>query len=164
MPVYTVLEPLRKGGSLGERADHVIFLRDGFSWTAFLFTPLWLICQRLWLTVVVYSVAMVGLQFGLRVAGVGTEGQLLVGALIALLFGLEAANLRRWAMTRRGSWRELATVVAGDRDEAEQRFFDAWVAGDVAGPAPPTATAESIIRPQPPRDVVGLFPEPGGRR
>jgi len=164
MPVYTVLEPLRNGGSLGERADHVVFLRDGFSWTAFLFTPLWLVCQRLWISVVVYSIAMVAVQFGLRMAGIDIGGQLLIGILIALLFGLEAANLRRWAMTRRGSWRELGTVVAANRDEAEQRFFDAWVAGEVAAPAPPTATAESIIRPQPPRDVLGLFPEPGGRR
>jgi hypothetical protein len=164
MPVYTVLEPLRNGGSLGERADHVIFLRDGFSWTAFLFTPLWLISQRLWISVVVYSVAMAAVQFGLRMAGVDTGGQLLIGMLIALLFGLEGANLRRWAMTRRGSWRELGTVVARDRDEAEQRFFDAWVAGDVAGPAPPIVKAESVIRPQPPRDVLGLFPEPGVRR
>jgi len=164
MPVYTVLEPLAHGGSVSERADRVVFLRDGFSWSAFLFTPLWLVYQRLWLGVLTYSVAMVALQIGLRMAGIGTGGQLLIGALVALLFGLEGANLRRWSMTRRGRWRELGTVVAADLDEAEQRFFDAWVAGEVAAPVPPTATAQSILRPQPPRDVLGLFPEPGGRR
>jgi hypothetical protein len=163
MPVYTVLEPLEKGGSVVERADRIVLLRDGFSWSAFLFTPLWLLYQRLWLVVLAYSVAMVGLQVALRWAGVGPGGQLLVGFLIALLIGLEAHPLRRWTMTRRGRWRELGTVVANDRDEAEQRFFDAFVAGDVAAPAAAIAIPESIIRPQPPRDVVGLFPEPGGR-
>jgi hypothetical protein len=163
MPVFTVLEPRHRDGSVSERADQIVFLREGFSWSAFVFTPLWLVCRRLWLVLLVYLFAVVALVVGLWLAGVTPAGQILILALIALLIGMEASNLRRWTMIRRG-WQELGTVVAGDRDEAEQRFFDAWVAGEVAAPAPLPVQPASVVRPPSRRDVVGLFPEPGGSR
>jgi hypothetical protein len=163
MSVYTVLEPRHRSGSIAERADRVVFVRDGFSWSAFAFAPLWLAYRRLWLALLAYATAVVILAFGSWLAGVGSGGQILIGALIGWLVGMEAGNLRRWTMVRHG-WQELGTVVAGDRDEAEQRFFDAWVASDIAAPAPRPAQPESIIRPPLRRAIVGLFPEPGGQR
>lgn len=165
MSIYTVLEPRPKSASAAERADRFVFIRDGFTWSAFFFAPVWLIYRRLWLAFVVYAVVLVALQVGLRFAGVGSGGQMLIGALVALLIGFEAANLRRWTLTRRG-WRELGTVIANDREAAERRFFDAWVAGDVDAAMATAGPAASIIRPPSGhrRDVIGLFPEPGGSR
>lgn len=163
MAVYTVLEPHHRHGSIDARADQIVFLRDGFSWNAFLFAPLWLLYRRLWLVLLVSVFAFVALEAGLWLAGVTPAGLILVAALMALLVGMEASSLRRWTMVRRG-WQELGTVVAGDRDEAEQRFFDAWVAGEITAPAPRPMQPASVIRPPSRRDVVGLFPEPGMRR
>jgi hypothetical protein len=163
MPVYTVLEPPHRHGSVSERADRIVFLRDGFSWSAFVLTPLWLVYRRLWLVLVVYALAFGAVEAGLWLAGVAPAGRILIGALMALLVGMEASNLRRWTMTRHG-WQDLGIVVAGDRDEAEQRFFDAWVAGEAAAPAPRPVQPASLIRPPSRRDVVGLFPEPGAQR
>jgi hypothetical protein len=166
MSVYTVLEPQKQIGSAVERADRFVFIREGFTWSAFLFAPLWLVCRRLWLAFFAYAVLVVAVEVALRFAGVGPGGQIAVGALIALLVGLEAANLRRWTLVRRG-WQELGAVIADDRDEAERRFFDAWVETAVDTPAAgPLMQATSIIRPPSPhrRDVVGLFPEPSPGR
>jgi hypothetical protein len=162
MPAYSVLEP-RHLGSIAERADRIVFVRDGFSWGAFLLTPVWLVYRKLWLALLAYLVVLAALNAGLWVAGIGPGGQLLVGALVSWLIGMEAGNLRRWTLTRRG-WQELGTVVSDDRDEAERRFFDAWVAGEVALPAPRPLQPESVIRPSARPDVIGLFPAPGGGR
>ena len=162
MSVYTVLEPRKQTGSAAERAERFVFIRDGFSWGAFLFTPLWFLYRRLWLAFVAYAVLTAALLVGLRFAGVGAGGRVLTGVLIALLIGFEAATLRRWTLTRRG-WRELGTVIGDGLDDAERRFFDAWIAG-TARPAQPTPPA-AMPRPTDHRqDVIGLFPEPGASR
>jgi uncharacterized protein DUF2628 len=162
MAVYTVLEPPKLTGGPYERAERFVFIRDGFSWAAFLLTPLWLIYRRLWLGLIGYLVVIAALQVGLRLAGVGSGGRVVAGALIALLIGFEAASLRRWTLTRR-RWRELGTVVGDGLDDAERRFFDAWIAGEATQPQAAQATAT----PHPfghRSDVVGLFPEPGANR
>jgi len=162
MSVYTGLEPPKQTGSAAERAERFVFIRDGFSWGAFLLTPLWLLYRRLWLVFVAYLVVIAALQIGLRFAGVGVGGRVIAGTLIALLIGFEAASLRRWTLTRR-RWRELGTVIGDGLDDAERRFFDTWIASE-ARQAPPMPQA---AMPRPSRhhhDVIGLFPEPGANR
>jgi len=63
MPVYTVHEPpLRKGADEAASADRVMFVRDGFSFWAFLFGPVWMFWRGLWLVLLLYVVATVALQ------------------------------------------------------------------------------------------------------
>ena len=163
MAVYTVFEPPARTGNAAERAERFVFVRDGFSWSAFLFGPLWLIARRLWLVLVLY-VALVALVYvGLRFAHVGAVGQALVGVLIALLLGVEAATLRRFTLARRG-WRELGIVIGDDLESAERRFFDAWVAGQSERTLQSSSPATVLRPPAARHDVIGLFPEPGGGR
>src|SRR5712671_1829282 len=61
--------------------------------------------RRLWLIFLAYLMLMAAVMVGLRSAGVGPGARFLVMALIALLVGFEAANLRRLALLRDG-WRE----------------------------------------------------------
>ena len=50
MPVYTVHEPPpRDSDDAADAADRFVFVRDGFSFWAFLFAPLWMLWHRLWL-------------------------------------------------------------------------------------------------------------------
>ncbi len=163
MAFYTVLEPLRRTGSAAERAERFVFIRDGFSWSAFLFGPLWLLYRRLWLVLLLYVVLVAAVHLGLRAVGLGPGEQILVGVLIALLLGFEAATLRRFTLVRRG-WRELGSVTGDDLEEAERRFFDAWIAGEAAW-TPPATPSATLLHPTPNRqDVIGLFPKPGGSR
>jgi hypothetical protein len=161
MPVYTVHEPPPRTDDPLAQAEGFAFVRDGFSFWAFLFAPLWLVRYRLWLVLLGYIVVVAAIIGALRYAEIPAWGWVLVALVFAILFGFEANTLRRWTLTRRG-WTTLAVVVGLDRESAERRFFDVWVGGDTA--------RESLERgwrgrktPLKSSDVVGLFPEPGGR-
>lgn len=160
MAVYTVHEPLRRKGDMGAHAMRFVFIRDAFSWAAFLFGPLWMLRHRLWLALAVYLVAAFALGVVVDLAGgsVGLMG--LIGLLLALLLGMEAASLRRFALERRG-WTARGVVVGEDLEAAERRYFDVRIAQEHA-PKPATSPSASV-RPPPsaPPDVIGLFPEPG---
>jgi hypothetical protein len=176
MPVYTVHAPLTNGANL-TATDKFAFVRDGFYFWAMLFSVIWLVWHRLWLALIGWIVLTVGVDVGLAALGVGRSTILAVNLLLALLFGLEAASLRRWTLSRR-KWRQLDIVVADDEESAERRFFERWTAKqrgllndqrsvDRGGP-PPTRNVPgqpfSKPPPLPKGGIIGLFPEPGGSR
>ncbi len=126
MAVYSVLEPPdRDGGRDG--AERFVFVREGFSWAAFLFGALWMLWRRLWLVLLGYIVLIAGLEVVFRLLGASIGPRILTGFLIALLIGLEAGTLRRWTLVRRGG-RDHGIVVGDDLEAAERRFFSAWTA------------------------------------
>jgi hypothetical protein len=170
MPVYTVHKPpLRTAGALAE-TERFVFARDGFYWWAFLLTPFWMLWRRLWLVFVIYVVCSAAIDTALRVVGAPASAITLINILISLLIGLEASTLLRFTLRRRG-WRNVGVVSGDDLEDAERRFFDAWVR---RGPAPavaPPAAPSAPPSPPPPRPpagetagVIGLFPEPGAPR
>jgi len=164
MTTYMVFEPPAGRDDPAARAERIVFVADRFSWGAFLVAPLWMLWRRLWLIFLAYLMLMAAVTVGLRFAGVGPGARFLVMALIALLVGFEAANLRRWALLRDG-WRERDPIIGHDLAAAERRFFDAYVATAAAREAaaagrPPAAPASRPAAP----DVVGLFPQPGAGR
>jgi hypothetical protein len=163
MAVYMVLEPPRADGDVVKRAERIVFVRDRFAWGAFLLGPLWLLWRRLWLALIGYVVVVGLVMVALRFAGAGPSWRTLAGVLIALLLGIEAANLRRWSYVRRG-WRDLGIVIGDDLEAAERRFFDTYAAdaaerGEFVAPAPPSPPRPSSVG-----DVIGLFPQPGASR
>ena len=115
-----------------------------------------------WLVLIAYIVLMVAIGIGLHLVGASMSARLLVAFLIALLIGFEAASLRRWTLARRG-WNDVGLVVADDVESAERRFFDAWAADGGHRVALPIAPAPVARTSGAPPDVIGLFPEPGGR-
>src|SRR4051812_28041644 len=59
MAVFTVHLPRRLDDPAA--VERVKFVREGFSWAAFFFGPLWLLFHRLWLTFLLWVVAAVAL-------------------------------------------------------------------------------------------------------
>lgn len=166
MAVYSVLAPSPRSGGRDAGMERFVFVRDGFSWAAFFFGAFWMLWHRLWLVLLGYLVVVGALEFLLRLIGASMGARILIGFLIALLVGLEAASLRRWTLTRRG-WRDHGIVIGDDLEGAERRFFAALTpAGVPKSVATSPATASLVQRPQPsaPTGVVGLFPQPGGSR
>jgi hypothetical protein len=180
MAVYTVLAPQpTDGGMLPPDPMTLVFVKDGFSWPAFLFAGLWMIYRRLWLVLVGYIIV----SLALVAAAKAVDGGIVGFAILALhfLFALEATALRAWTLQRHGY--RLAGIAEGRREEeAEIRYFSEIEAQPqpippAAAPQPPIPpvppvppaplTSPSVPRvPQPPSaeagDVVGLFPTPGG--
>jgi hypothetical protein len=166
MAIYTVHEPpLRRGVSAAD-PESFVFVRDGFSFWAFVLAPLWMLRHRLWLALLGYLVLAIALQIALRAVGASSTEIVAVGLLLALLVGFEAASLRRFTLARR-HWTNIGIVVGDDLEAAEQRFFDVWVNGPAVTVEPRPAQAAVAAAPilgRSSSDVIGLFPQPGAPR
>ena len=161
MSIYTVHEPPLKESEDAADPVRFVFVRDGFSFWAFLLSGLWMVRHRLWLGLIGYLVT--ALALALALSTIGASGSVMFGGgfLLSLLVGFEAATLRRFTLARRG-WRNVGIVVGDDLESAERRFFDAWVRGDAGTvPSPPPLM---LRRPSPASEVIGLFPQPGAQR
>jgi Protein of unknown function (DUF2628) len=162
MAVYTVHEPPLGAGAAPE-PERFVFVRDGFSFWALLFGPLWMLRHRMWLALLGYGVVVTALALVLRLHASATVG-MIVWALLALLLGFEAGTLRRLTLGRRG-FRNIGIVVGDDLELAERRFFDAWVGsssvGESSARGQAAAPSGALRMPSSTPDVLGLFPEPG---
>lgn len=99
-----------------------VFVKDGFSWPAFLIPFIWLVWHRMWLALVGYVVAVVALAGTGYLVGFPDSLSFWLGLLLNLFMGLEGNNFRRRSLERRG-YQEVADVVGDDREEAAWRFF-----------------------------------------
>jgi Protein of unknown function (DUF2628) len=180
MSIYTVYEPPLKAHESAPNPERFVFVRDGFSFWAFLLAPWWMLRHRLWLALTGYVILAIALSVALRFAGASTTVTLIAGALFSLLVGFEAATLRRFKLSRRG-WRNVGIVVGDDLESAERRFFDAWVNKSWADKSPvnkswadqsaadggPRASSPAMgvaMARRPSSEVIGLFPQPGAPR
>jgi hypothetical protein len=168
MSIYTVHEPPPRAAQTLPDVDRFAFVRDGFSFWAFIAAPLWMLWHRLWLVLAGYVLIAVIVIAGLAALRASPTAFAVVGLFIALFVGLESGTLRRLALRRRG-WKNVGIVSGADLEDAERRFFGAWLhrtpsakaANSRPPPLPPSPPPR--MAPQPP-DVVGLFPESGAGR
>lgn len=128
MLVFTVHEPARPAVDLDDRADELVFVREGFSMPAFLFGPFWLAVHRLWLPLVLYVVAFLLLLGLFQVLPGGSGAVGIVLTLAAMAFGLEANSIRRWGLSRR-DYQMIGTAAGKTFEECEHRFLTGWLAG-----------------------------------
>ncbi len=159
MASYLVLTPPG-----GPEADHARtrFVRDAFSFIAFLFPGLWLLSKRLWLAGVLALVLQ-----GLAGAIAEQSGFFFAGSALALalsiLVALEGPSLVVGDLERKG-WTLDGIVVADDIDGAEELYFnDAATA--VTTPSAPdwnALPASNGIR-RAANPALGLFDFDGGR-
>ena len=170
MSIYTVYEPPLKAHESAPNPERFVFVRDGFSFWAFLLTPWWMLRHRLWLALTGYVIVAIALAVALRLVGASTGVTITAGALLSLLVGFEASTLRRFTQSRRG-WRNVGIVVGDDLESAERRFFDAWVhkswVDQSSVDGAPRASSPAMGMPmarRPSSEVIGLFPQPGAPR
>src|SRR5438105_1447164 len=122
MAVYTVHEPPPRSNRAMSAPERFIFVRDGFSFWAFLFGPLWMLRHRMWLVLLVFVAIVTALDFALRRLGLSGDVSAIVVLLLALLIGFEAGTLRRFTLARR-KWTSIGVIVGDDLEAAERRFF-----------------------------------------
>ncbi|MEM6762269.1 MAG: DUF2628 domain-containing protein [Pseudomonadota bacterium] len=149
-----------------DQAERAIFVRDGFHWWAFLFGPLWLIANGMIVVLIAY-LAVMGAANTLAVEYLGEAAAGPISFVLAIWFGFEATNLRRWALARRGR-NLIAVVEAEKRVDAERRYYEYRLAPDPSAPlSDPDDPSPAPWGPRPPsfagqppdRPVLGLFPE-----
>jgi len=141
--------------------ERFVFVKDGFSWPALFVPVLWILYYRLWLTLVAYIGAM--LLIGLVDWLAGDNVATVLAVLAAILFAMEANNIRRLELGRRG-WRELGSASGESLEEAELRFFSNWRGGTPGAPrrgGPWSALrSDNASQADPDAPIFGLFPEP----
>lgn len=129
MAIYTVHAPPE--GALDEAtAGRIRFIRDGFSVWALVLPGVWLLWNRLWLAFLGWLAVMVG--FELMGRAFGDTVVLIAATLFGVFLALEARDLQRWTLERRG-WRLLGVVEGSDLEVAERRFFETWATPTPAG-------------------------------
>lgn len=153
MNVYTV----HLKGSPDDLAtlERAVLIREGFSWAALIFGPLWLLWHRLWLALVVWLAALTALAAW---NAYGLPAPYAVAALLAimhLVLGLEAAPLRG-AGFRRRRYQTVGVVHGRRRFDAERAFFLS-----IKAPKSPSVEGPSPVGPARSPGMVGLFPSAG---
>jgi hypothetical protein len=166
--VYSVYEPRDPGPDIEARAEALQFVKEGFSWPAFLVPVLWLIYFRMWIELIVFVAILALAQLSL--GGGQEEGAQLAGWVsiaLSVLLGFEANDLRTASLERRG-YRLIGIAEGRGRTNAELAFFKNWLpvqrkhpraeraperASDHQGEAKrPTTLGEG-------EGVIGLFPQ-----
>ncbi len=144
-----------------ERSEIV---RDGFSWWAFITPMLWLFWHRHWVLGIVAALVVGLVGVALSALGLRTGAILGVEILMHLLFGFEAASLRRLVYERRG--RPVGDVVtAVDAADAEAKSFARWLGPPDATSPGSRATSRTTSRAYATSSepIIGLFPDREGR-
>ena len=128
MRTYTIHEQPDPPADRVDRAERLVFVKDGFSWAAALFAPLWFLLHRLWWPLVAYIAISAVIEIAQQSASLDARWLGLAGVALNLLIGFEADTLRRWGLERRG-WRMIGTVTGVSEADCERRFFDSWLPG-----------------------------------
>lgn len=141
-----------------DAAEAAVFVGDKFSVPAFVFGIGWLIYHRLWIALCIglmLLAALTGLGMALHLDPAAVSA---LSLLFNLALGLEASQIRRWTLERNGQG-AVAVVAARTLDEAEARFFTGYEARQRPAPTnfAPGQALPAVSQ------VLGMFPQPGGR-
>src|SRR5258707_14497536 len=92
MAVYTVHEPPPKRFEQASDPERFDFVRDGFSFSAFVFGPLWMLWHRMWLVLLGYIGVSAGVELFVSVLGTAGAPTLVAGFPFAASRGNAAAR------------------------------------------------------------------------
>ncbi|MDP9139067.1 MAG: DUF2628 domain-containing protein [Pseudomonadota bacterium] len=115
--------------------DDVRFVKDGFSWPAFFVPVVWLVVKAHWLWLVLYLLASALIGAVVSAGNLTGDAFAVMLAALSVLAGLEANDIERRALARRG-FVSRGSAAGADLEAAELQFFStAHPADDPARPA-----------------------------
>jgi Protein of unknown function (DUF2628) len=126
MQTYTVHEGPAPPSDRMDRADALQFIKDGFSFPAFVAGPMWLLAHKLWLGVFAYGVAAIAILVANAWLGLPDVAALAAFVGLHLLIGFEADSIERADLDQKG-WSSIGSVSGTSALECERRFFETWL-------------------------------------
>jgi hypothetical protein len=161
MAIYAVYLPL--GSSPLRAAERAKLVRQGFSWNAFLMTPVWALRHGLWRALALWLGWTLAVASAVAFARLDPAVSLALYGLGALAFGLEADRFRHAGL--RSGYVLQALTQGSSTQEAEIVYFGGRAdLNALPAPRPPAkrAGADSQRPHRPPStpeaDFMGLFP------
>ena len=136
MVVFNVYEPPDAAGSRDERAEQLVFVRDGFHWWAALVPAVWFLAKRLWLELIAFIAIVAVVSWGLEALGVTSVVSGTLFLILQIVIGFEAGFIEAAALER-GGWRFQGTVTGRNLDDCERRFLATWLASQPSEPVVP---------------------------
>ncbi len=126
MVAYTVHEQPNPPMDRIDRAEGLVFVKDGFVWSAAVLAPIWMVSNALWLPFLGYVASVVILSSVLSLLGLGEPIVVLAFLALHVLIGFEADTLKRWTLEQSG-WDNVGMVSGSNLQECERHFFDSWL-------------------------------------
>jgi hypothetical protein len=126
VPTYTVHEPYALSEDIDERATRLVFVKEGFALLAFAAPVIWLLLNRLWLTLILFLIVTAGVVGAVTYAGGNATAAAWASFVLNLIFGFEARNIHRAALSRKG-YEVIGVVTGRDLEDAERRFLSEWL-------------------------------------
>lgn len=142
MTIFTVLEPP------DGKPERVVFVPEGFSWAALLFTVVWALWHRLWMVAALLFALTSVLTVATNLEVLGANFAALLHLGIAVIFAFEARNLEVKSLERAG-FRRAGLIEAGSSEAAELAYF-----ADRAAVSPQPATSRVRAAHD---DTLGIF-------
>lgn len=126
MKFFTVHEPDGAPADRIDRAERLVFVRDGLSWSTLVFGPFALLWRRLFLAFACWLAAAVAIVLVTAVldADAGWVSMLMLA--LNAVFAFEVSEFQRAKLASQGA-RMLGTVSGRSRAECERRFFESWL-------------------------------------
>jgi hypothetical protein len=139
---YTVHEQPEPPADRLDRAEQLVFVRDGFTYSAAAFAPLWLVAKRQWLALGLYVITLIALILLLAVLDAEPQWFLVASFALHLLIGFEADGIQRWTLSRRG-YTMIGSVSGRTQTDCERRFLESWLPTQpMLNPAPMAAVGQ----------------------
>ena len=136
----------------GDEPEKSVFVKDGLSAPALLFTVLWALWHRMWVVAAIMLALMAALTLAVQSAGLNEAVAVAIDIALGFLIGLEAATLRSWSLQRAG-FAEVGVIEASSQENAELKYFHAVAppdtVADIRAPLRPQTASQS--------DPLGLF-------
>lgn len=143
MITCTVHEPLEPPRDRHERAESLVFVRDGFTLPAMMMPPLWCLANRAWAGLFIYVLAFLAILTLPWALGLSPAYSAVGVFALNLIYGLEGQEMKRASLDRRG-WRMIGSVTGRNAEDCERRFLDAWLAETAAPALRGTTSAEAL--------------------
>lgn len=123
---YTIHERPDPPADRDERAERLKFVREGFSFFAFLVPPMWMLANRMWLVLLGYLVVFAAIHGVITLFEIDDHWRYYATLALNFVIGFEADALERWTLDQR-DWRMVGSVTGNTYEECERRFFEGWV-------------------------------------
>ncbi|MEM7619122.1 MAG: DUF2628 domain-containing protein [Pseudomonadota bacterium] len=122
MTSYTIFQPPVPALDSVSRSDELVFVKEGFSWAAFLIPLIWLVYHRVWIglgLMLAISIVINVIFESLRSPEIYATLAFLA---ISLIVAFEGNAMRRWQLSRR-DYRLIGVVSGRNLSECEEIFF-----------------------------------------